>query len=284
MKNRIESIKAKLRNISKKENKNHQLLLTRYFQERFLFRLSKSTVKNHFFLKGGVLIYVFEGEKSRPTLDLDLLAQKIKIDQGKIRDIFHNVCGIKSEEDGVNFDLKTIQSSEIVKDGKYSGIRVKVIVSLGNIRQRMQIDIGFGDIVVLGPVSMTYPTLLEMENPKILAYSIESLVAEKFEAMIDLAELNSRMKDFYDIYRILINSKYNLKVLERAVRSTFTKRSTIYSNNHVLFSNEFQENERRNLQWKTFLRKANLDESIRFSEVMDLISKKLKPIYDRLQN
>lgn len=282
MKNQIESIKAKLRNISKESNRSHQLTLTRYFQERLLFRLSQSDFQDRFFLKGGVLIYVLEGETTRPTLDLDLLARKIEADREKIKAIFQEVCRIPSPGDGVVFNAESLETSEIVKEGNYPGIRVKINANLGNIRQWMQVDIGFGDVVVPGPVSLRFPTLLDMPPPELLAYSTESLIAEKFEAMINLAELNSRMKDFYDVYRILRVGKYDERILQKAIADTITRRKTTLSLNHVIFSDQFKGNERRNAQWQAFLRKANLNSGLSFSEVMDLIKEKLYPIYSDL--
>lgn len=283
MKKSIKSIQAKLRNVSKASNKSHQLTITRYFQERFLFRLSQSAFRDHFYLKGGVLIYALEGQASRPTLDLDLLARKAGADQIKIKSIFQKVCGMVYDADGVIFDATSITTSEIAKEGNYSGIRVKVMAHLGNIRQWMQIDIGFGDIVVPGPLSIHFPTLLEMKSPELLAYSVESLLAEKFEAMIDLAEFNSRMKDFYDVYRILKTGQYSEKFLKQAIAQTMAKRETAISTNHAIFSDEFKKEERRQSQWRAFLRRANLNERLAFSEVMDLIKDKLEPIYEGLK-
>ena len=136
MNDNAQSIQMKLKHLSKTQNRNHQLTLTRYFQERLLFRLSISKYKKNFFLKGGALIYALEKELSRPTLDLDLLAKKIKSDNLIIHKIFETVCSIEFPEDGVIFDAKRIETSEIVKEGKYSGIRIKVPVSLGKIKSK----------------------------------------------------------------------------------------------------------------------------------------------------
>lgn len=282
MKNLTESIKAKLKNVSREWNKNHQLTLIRYFQERFLYRLSISEYRNNFFLKGGVLIYAIERRASRPTLDLDLLARKIEADQDKIKTIFREICSMPCEEDGVIFDQDSIETSEIVKEGNYSGVRVKVLSTLGNIKQRIQIDTGFGDIVVPGPVEMIFPTLIELPNPELLAYSVESLIAEKFEAMINLAELNSRMKDFYDIYRILQSGNYDEKILHEAIANTINRRGTKLTQQHVIFSENFGADENRASQWKAFLKRAGLNEDIGLFDIMQVIKEKLKPVYDEL--
>ena len=283
MKDRVASIQERLRQISVVGNKNHQLTLTRFFQERFLYRLSKSGYKNHFVLKGGVLIYALEGETSRPTLDLDLLAKKVAADKEKVKAIFWDICSIAHESDGVCFDSESIETTDINKEGNYSGIRVKVEVSLGKIKQRMQVDIGFGDIIIPKAIPMTFPTLMGMEQPELLAYTVESLIAEKFEAMIDLADLNSRMKDFYDVYCLLKKGGYNEQTLQKAISSTFARRGTAFSPNHILFTEGFYMDSKRNDQWVAFLRKSSLDESLLFQEVMGYVREKLKPVYEGMK-
>lgn len=154
---------------------------------------------------------------------------------------------------------------------------------LRNISKKGQIDIGFGDVVIPGPINLEFPTILEMDAPELLAYSVESLVAEKFEAMISLAEFNSRMKDFYDVYRVLHSDNYEEGVLQKAIAGTIARRNTTLSTNHAIFSVHFVTDEKRNSQWQAFLKRANLEENLVFSDVMDLIKKKLKPIYTGLQ-
>lgn len=282
MKVSVNSIKDKLKNYSKKHNKIHQFTLTRYFQERLLFRLSKSEYRNKLLLKGGALMYTIQKDVSRPTLDIDLLAQKIKSEEGVIISIFTDICSLKFS-DGITFDINSLSASEILKEGSYSGIRIKVPVNLGNIRQSLQVDIGFGDVVTPGPVEMDYPTLLEMEIPKLLTYSIESLVAEKFQAMIDLAEYNSRMKDFYDVYKILESGNYSQANLKQAIRNTFEKRKTVFMNNHSLFGKDFKNDKNRIIQWEAFLKKSKVSNDLEYGKVMELIKLKLEPIYADLK-
>ncbi|MEN9611139.1 MAG: hypothetical protein RLZZ628_1953 [Bacteroidota bacterium] len=129
---------------------------------------------------------------------------------------------------------------------------------------------------------MDYPTLLEMGIPKIQAYSMETVIAEKFEAMIDLAEMNSRMKDFYDVYRLLNQGKYDLTILQQAIWNTFQQRKTVYIKNHPLFSDAFAQNEKRIVQWKAFLKKSTLDTNIDLKEVLWVIQNHLQSIYELL--
>lgn len=284
MKNLTASIQAKLKELAASEKKSYQLILTRYFQERLLYRLFISSYKSHFCLKGGALLYAFEKESSRPTLDIDLLGLKINNDLLHFRQVFADICQIEDETDAVVFNLNTIKTSSINKIDKYAGVRIKIETALGNIKQNLQIDVGFGDIITPEPIFMDYPTLLAMNAPKIQAYSIETLIAEKFEAMIDLAEMNSRMKDFYDIYTLLLHKKYDPHILKEAITNTFKRRKTKYVDNHTLFEAAFAENERLLIQWTSFLTKSTLDTSIRFVDVLKIIKAELHPIYESLKN
>lgn len=213
----VASVKGKLLAIARKEGKRHQLLLTRYFQERFLYRLSISDYAHQFCLKGGALLYAFSGEKSRPTKDIDLLGLRVSNNLQEVETIIKHVISIDFEIDGVSFDANSIEVSEIVKEDKYKGVRVKLMGYMKNTRQMLQIDFGFGDKVTPAPIEMNYPTILDLPSPIIKAYSKESVIAEKFEAMIDLAESNSRMKDFYDVFYLLKFHQLDLEVLQKAI-------------------------------------------------------------------
>jgi predicted nucleotidyltransferase component of viral defense system len=287
MTNSIASIKSRLTNIAQKEEQTYQLILIRYFTERLIYRLSISDFKKHFCLKGGVLLYAFDQETSRPTMDLDLLGLHIVNEQLKLKTVFQTISQIECEADSVIFLSDTITTSEIKKEGRYSGIRLKIEGRLGNIRQMLQIDIGFGDIVTPAPIEMTYPTLLPMPSPQIMAYSIETVIAEKFEAMINLAAQNTRMKDFYDVFRLLQKDKYREDVLINAISNTFQHRATRFVKNPVVFTQDFAGNAKRHLQWNAFLRKMNKHatfEDIDFRTVMAVIIERLKPIYDKFSD
>jgi predicted nucleotidyltransferase component of viral defense system len=284
MTNSIASIKSRLTNIAQKEKQTYQLILIRYFTERLIYRLSISDFKNHFCLKGGALLYAFEQETSRPTMDLDLLGLHISNEQLKLKTVFQTISQIACEVDSVIFLSDAITTSEIQKEGRYLGIRLKIEGRLGNIRQMLQVDIGFGDIVTPAPIEMTYPTLLSMPSPQIMAYSIETVIAEKFDAMINLATQNTRMKDFYDVFRLLQNDSYREDVLIDAISNTFQQRATPFEKNPVVFTQDFAENAKRLFQWNTFLRKMNKHvtlEDIDFRTVMAVIIERLKPIYDK---
>ncbi len=283
MSNAAKSIRAKLLHISKLENISYQLMLIRYFQERLLYRLSMSEYKNIFYLKGGVLLYLFEEQKSRPTMDIDFLAAKTKNEIDNLINIFANICKIEYNEDAVIFDYKNIDATEIVKNGNYKGVRVNITGKLDTIKQRIQIDIGFGDKIYPKPMLVKYPVILEMEQPEINAYTIYSAIAEKFEAMIQLSEANSRMKDFYDIYILLSNNEIDKLELEEAIKLTFETRGTIISDNHSIFQEQFYKNQDRLTQWKAFKNKAKIVFNLEFDTVLKLIKIELEPIYIRMK-
>jgi predicted nucleotidyltransferase component of viral defense system len=277
MKNAAHSIQERLRTVARSGGKEFQLILTRYFQERLLFRISQSPYAGNFCLKGGALLYAFEKEASRPTLDIDLLSLKIQRDVERFKGIFDEICGISFPADGVQFETDRLAVREIMEQRKYAGLEIKAPVSLGNMKQLLKIDVGFGDVATPPPSVMIYPTLLDMEAPEIKAYSPETIIAEKFEAMIDLAEANSRMKDFYDVYQLLSKDIFDPEILQEAVRQTFKRRNTALSAGHPLFHPAFAEAPGRVALWNNFLQRAKLDEKLAFSEVMEVIRKRLMP-------
>lgn len=269
----------RLKTYSKQHRKTHQFTLIRFFQERFLYRLSQSPYRDNFLLKGGALVYVLGTRDSRYTKDIDFLLIKLGSNQIKLGEIFKEISQIQVE-DGVQFDNE-VDVNSIQKEGQYSGTRIRISCSLGNIKHNLQIDIGIGDYVTPGPQEIEYPTLLDdLDKPILKAYSIENLVSEKFEAMISLGNYNSRFKDFYDLY--FFAEKCNPSILETAIKNTFFRRKTPVIDNHPIFEQGFYEDPKRLKQWLLFLTKNQLS-IIPFELVMDKISKFLKPIYQKIK-
>lgn len=279
MKNYAESIRAKLYTLSQNEGIWFNYLSTRYFHERLLFRLSRSKYADNFCLKGGALLYALEGISARHTKDLDLLGRRISNLPAGLKACFSEVLSISCEEDGVQFDNLSLETKEITKEGNYRGVRLEVWARLGQIREKLQIDIGFGDSIVPAPVLMRYPVLLDLPVPEILAYSVESVIAEKFHAMTYLGELNSRMKDFYDLYCLLNPGKFNETLLQQAIAETFKTRQTIIPTSPVVFSPLFSEDENRKRLWKSFLKKSRLSE-VPFETVCSHIRAALLPLVE----
>jgi len=279
MKNSIASIQSKLKQIAQQEQKTYQLILIRYFHERLLYRIYLSDYRDNFYLKGGTLLYALERQSSRPTLDIDMLAYRINNNAQTFEHIFKKIGQLQYADDGVEFDTESLRISEITEEKKYVGIRVKIEAKLGNIKQNLQVDIGFGDVIFPKPIEMDYPTLLDMDSPYIKAYSIESVIAEKFEAMISLAEMNSRMKDFYDIFRLLQRQNIQKTVLQEAIKRTFENRQTVCSPKHPIFEIDFAQKPERKKQWQAFLKKSNLDTELDFEFVMQNIQSHLETLY-----
>jgi predicted nucleotidyltransferase component of viral defense system len=243
IKNRSASIKARLMNIARAEKIDFDSLLLRYFQERLLYRLSISDFSDRFVLKGGLLLICLKMPKCRPTKDIDFLAEQIKNDINEIENIFKRISEIQCD-DGVKFIPSSIASERITEDADYEGIRLKIDGTLGQARKRLQVDIGFGDIIIPEATSVEFPSLLE-DLPKVKAYSVESIISEKFEAMIKLAMANSRMKDFYDVY--FLSSSHNFKgnELKKAIETTFQRRKTPMPENPLVFRPEFHSDKER---------------------------------------
>ena len=271
-----QSVRNRLLTISRQSGIPYMTILIRYIQERLLYRLSQSNFRDNFFLKGGALLYAYNQEKSRPTMDIDFLGSRINNDIDYIKSVFVIITSIPCVEDGVSFNAETIDIEEITKDNEYHGIRLSIVSSLDSIRQRVSMDIGFGDIVTPGPQSLDYPLLLEsVPKVNILAYSLETVVAEKFEAMVSLSVNNSRMKDFFDVYFILNSGNVDFDVLSEAIIHTFKNRNTQYVVNHPLFSNDFYSDPNRMMRWKSFLRSIKRDNDISFETVGEVIRNQL---------
>lgn len=274
------SVRARLLNISKTygEKDGFMKLLVRYLHERLIYRISVSRYRENFFLKGGSLLFAYNGMKGRPTQDIDFLAAKISRDAARLKEIFAEICQIECEEDGVIFDAASIRTAEITQERKYPGTRVIIVAHLDTIVQQISADIGFGDVIVPAPVDLDYPVFLDTTPPiSIKAYSLETVVAEKFHAMVEKDTENSRMKDFFDCYQILIyqSNLIDEAVLEDAIRATFENRDTVVADNLQLFTDAFSNDDFRNSLWKNFLKKINWQEQVEFAEVMKVIQNRL---------
>ena len=171
----------------------------------------------------------------------------------------------------------SIETETIATQNDYPGFRLHIEASLGNIKQRVQLDFGFDDVTVPDPQELKYPVLIEgFEHPVVLAYSPETIIAEKLQAIIELSGINSRMKDFYDVYCLLNDHKLDKTALHDAIKATFENRNTIISKDHELFSDEFGKEENRLKMWQAFLKKADVRKDLDFPAVINLIRETLK--------
>lgn len=246
------SIRQRLLNLSRTQGRPFQEVLQFYAMERFLYRLSRSEYADCFVLKGALMLQVWGSPQARPTMDIDMLGRTDNdVDAliAKIRDV---VSVDLSGEDGLIFHRDSLQAETITEDANYHGVRLRGLVELDRARARLQLDIGFGDAVVPVPKLRSYPVLLDLPVPELLCYSRESSIAEKLQAMVTLGPINSRMKDFYDIWLLSRQFSFDRLVLEQAISATFERRTTPIPT-PPLFDRKFAAEKQP--QWLAFLRR-----------------------------
>lgn len=210
------------------------------------------------------------------------MADNISRDQSHLENIFRDILAIKCIEDGVTFDTDNLRSEPITIEKDYPGTRIFITARMDTIEHRMTIDIGFGDVITPSPSVIDFPLLLDgIPAVSIHAYSIESVIAEKFHTMIDRDVANSRMKDFFDCYMLLTtHTDIDDHVLKDAIFATFDNRKMQYNANLQLFTEAFVTDETRLKRWSTFLKKIKWEKQISFTEMMSILTDKLQPIYN----
>lgn len=282
IKNYGKSVKTKLLNLMNSSGYKYMYLLARYFNERLLYRVSVSPYRENFLLKGGSLLYALNGLETRPTIDIDFMAQRISRDREHLEKVFREILSIECLEDGVTFDVDELRSEPITVEKDYPGSRFFVTAKMDTIVYPMSMDIGFGDVVTPGPVTIDFPLLLQdVPSINIQAYSLETIVAEKFHAMVERDVNNSRMKDFFDCYQILTTKELDDELLYDAVKATFDNRELAYNANLQLFNDDFCTDEVRLKRWEVFLKKIQRKESLSFANVMAVVTERLKGLFYR---
>ncbi len=282
IKNYGKSVKTKLLNLMNSSGYKYMYLLARYFNERLLYRVSVSPYRENFLLKGSSLLYAINGLETRPTIDIDFMAQRINRDREHLEKVFREILSIECLEDGVTFDVDGLRSEPITVEKEYPGSRFFVTAKMDTIVYPMSMDVGFGDVVTPGPVTVDFPLLLQdVPSINIQAYSLETIVAEKFHAMVERDVNNSRMKDFFDCYQILTTKEFDDEMLYEAIKATFDNRELAYNANLQLFNDDFCTDEVRLKRWEVFLKKIQWKESLSFANVMAVIIVRLKGLYDR---
>jgi hypothetical protein len=254
------SVRQRLQNAAKTSGRPFQEVLEYYALERFLYRLARSPHAGRFVLKGALMFRAWGAPTSRPTRDIDLLA-RLENTVGAVVPVFRDVCGLAVEPDGMVFDPSSVAGVAIKEDADYSGVRVTFLGTLQNARMAMQIDIGFGDVVTPGPVPTDFPTPFDLPAPHLAGYPRETVVAEKFEAMVKLGLLNSRMKDFYDLWLLARRFDFDGPTLAAAVARTFAHRKTTVTPLPTALTPAFAADPGKQSQWKGFVRKAKLDDA-----------------------
>ncbi len=252
------SVRQRLANKARQAGRPFQEVLQYFAMERFLYRLGRSPHADKFVLKGALLFAAWGGPKSRPTKDIDLLGRMDNRVEA-VASVMREVCGQAVEPDGLMFDVGSLAGEAIKEDADYSGVRVTFLVTLQHARVAMQIDTGFGDVVTPAAVPLAYPVLLDFAAPHLLGYPRETVVAEKFEAMTKLGLLNSRMKDFYDLWLLAQQFDFDGPPLAVAIQRTFANRGTAVAGLPVALTPAFGGDAAKQVQWRGFLRKAKLD-------------------------
>jgi predicted nucleotidyltransferase component of viral defense system len=253
------SIHQRLLNLSRDRGEDFNLTLTRYAIERLLYRLSVSPYAELFVLKGALLLSLWTGRLRRPTRDLDLLGYGDSSQQALTR-LFRELCTADAPADGLIFHSDSVQVTEIREEQEYGGQRVQLTTTLGNARITLQVDIGFGDVITPAADDVEYPSLLGLPSPRLRAYPKETVIAEKLEAMVELGMINSRMKDFYDIWMMSRELQFDGRMLAQAIHATFQRRgSEIPHTAPTALTDEFGETPDKAIQWNAFLSRNRLD-------------------------
>jgi hypothetical protein len=252
------SVRARLANQAKASHRPFQEVLQHFGLERLLYRLAQSPHRSRFLLKGALLLNAWNAPVSRPTRDIDLLGYA-ENDVAVMEAIFREICTVTVVDDGLRFDATTLVGRRIKEDADYQGVRLTFVAFLEKARIPMQIDIGFGDVVTPSAEDRSYPTLLDLPAPHLRMYPRETVIAEKFEAMVQLGTLNTRMKDFFDIWLLASQFNFTGPELAQAVEKTFTHRGTRLDADPVALTPSFMAAENTQKQWAAFVKRSQLD-------------------------
>ncbi|MHC4073531.1 MAG: nucleotidyl transferase AbiEii/AbiGii toxin family protein [Planctomycetota bacterium] len=275
------SVHQRLLNIARHTARPFDEVLQYFAMERFLFRFSRSPHVDSFVLKGALLFRVWDMPDSRATRDIDFLAY-LDNSPSNLAAIVRDICALDDIDDGLKFDPDTVEAQRIKEDADYEGVRIRFRGRLGNARISMQMDVGFGDLIHPGAVQADYPALLDLPAPSLRMYPPETVIAEKAEAMVYLGSLNSRMKDFYDIWRMSQQFNFEGGVLCEAIRRTFQNRKTEIMKLDDLVE-ELLDNDNLDQQWTAFLQKSALIGPDTFSHVLASISVFLSPVFSSVK-
>jgi hypothetical protein len=231
-------------------------LLTRYANERLLYRLANTPSASRFVLKGAALFALWTGHPHRATRDIDLLGSGDP-SEAHVRSVFADVIALSTEDDGVVFDATTLAVGPIREDQEYGGVRVFVTATVDSARVKLQVDVGFGDAITPPAVMAEFPVLLAFASPRLRVYPRETVVAEKLEAMVKLGLVNTRMKDFYDVAALAQMFPFTGDVLVQAIRATFERRATpVPSGLPIALTPTFAMDAVNATRWGAFLRKS----------------------------
>ncbi|MDO8674328.1 MAG: nucleotidyl transferase AbiEii/AbiGii toxin family protein, partial [Dehalococcoidia bacterium] len=276
------SIRQRLLNRAHETNRPFNELLQYFAMERFLYRLSESPHAAMFVLKGALMFTTLTTLRSRPTMDIDLLGRFSNSIDGVV-DVMRDVCLQNVEPDGMDFDPNSIVGERIAEAADYEGVRVRLHGALGTAQISIRLDVGFGDVVFPSACATDYPSLLDSPSPRLNCYSKESAIAEKFHIMVRLGTLNSRMKDYFDIWFLSRQFEFDGQTLATAIKRTFENRRTEIPPRPTALSVGFSEDSAKQTQWRAFIRKNRLEDTTGdLRQVVFAIAAFLGPLADAL--
>lgn len=253
------SVRQRLFNRAQERHEDFGLVLTKYGLERFLYRLAHSKYRDQFVLKGALLFELWTQRPYRPTRDLDLEGQGDN-SITRIKQLFAEIISQPVQDDGLAFDTTSLRAARIKEEQKYEGLRINFIARLEHAKIHMQVDVGFGDIIVPAPEEIEYPCMLDFPSACLMAYPKETVVAEKLEALVKLGMVNTRMKDFYDLWKLSRIFDFDGALLCNAIKVTFKRRGTeVPSDTPLALTEEFSRDTQKAKQWRAFMKKSNLD-------------------------
>jgi predicted nucleotidyltransferase component of viral defense system len=276
------SVIARLKNKARTSGMSFQVHLRLFCQEEFLRRLSLSKYADNLVLKGGLFLFVLSGFESRATIDVDFLLRQIPGSVEDVQRIVSEIVDTPSSNNFISFEMSSFE--EITPQRKYKGVSFQLIGQIKNTKTPFNVDFGIGDVIVPRAEKRVIPTQLETFAPPVIStYSLESTVAEKFDAMLQRMELTSRMKDYYDLYFIAHTFDFDGRKLQEAIMQTLQNRETDYDRGSFDEIISFSENEAMLVKWRQFLRRTKLP-NIEFNEVTVLLNTFLGGIWNAIIN
>lgn len=276
-KNMAASVRQRLQNLARERKEDFQLALSRYALERLMYRIDQSSHRDRFVVKGAMLFHLWTDQIYRPTRDIDFLAHGDH-SVSHLENIFREVCNHVVDDDGLTFQADSVTGRVIKPDQEYQGVRILLEAKLERARIPVQIDIGFGDAITPAPQQIVYPSMLGFPTPVVATYPRETVVAEKFQAMVMLGMANSRMKDFFDLWLLAENFEFDGDLLARAVQATFERRRTPLPDTiPIALTAEFYSDDSKQKQWKAFVSKGGLAVPPPFSDLVNGLNAFLLP-------
>lgn len=281
--NMAASVRARLLNRAKAEDRPFNELLQYYGMERFLHRLSQSEHRDRFVLKGALMLQFWGVPLTRATKDIDLLGRETS-DVDRLVEVVKQCLEVEVADDGLRFDPDTVGGETIRVVANHDGVRLRFLGFLGTAKISLQVDVGFGDVITPGALDVDYPSLLDLNAPRLLGYTPETTVAEKLQAMVVLDMANTRMKDFLDIWMLAEGSEFSGPVLADAIEATFRRRATaLPTSTPVALTPAFHSARVKETQWRAYLRKGRVQGAVpSLEEVATQIHRFVMPIVDAL--